>query len=298
MSGNLLITGVAGFIGRQVAEQAIARGYRVTGLDRRASPVRGIHVVQADIRDRDRLMTVARNQDSIIHLAAMTSNVQFVKNPAECYDVNTNGFLSVIDAAARGGCQRFVYASSAAVYLEGFSEEAVIDPRAQDNHYAKSKIMNEMTAESYKRIHGLSTIGLRYFNVYGDGENAKGDYASIVTLFLRAKRNHDSLVVYGDGAQARDLIHVTNAARLTLDLLEKGSHDVYNVGTGVATTYRAIAEMIDRHHIRYVANPLPNYQQYTRAETTRLHETLGVYDLIELKQGIRDLEAEGGRSNP
>jgi len=291
MNKDLLITGVSGFIGRHVAEEAIRRGYNVAGIDRSHSEIGCIDFTKADIRDRGRLLKIMRGKEYLIHLAAITSNVEFIKNPVDCYDINASGFLNVIDAAAKGGCKRFVYASSAAVYLDSFSEEAVIDLRKQGNHYAKTKIMNEMTADSYEHIYGMPTTGLRYFNVYGRGENDKGDYASIVSLFLRAKKNCEPLVVYGDGTQARDLINVRDAARITVDLLEKGADHVYNVGTGAATAYAAIAAMIDRHRIRYVPNPLANYQHYTRAETTRLRGALGDYQLIELEKGIRDLEA-------
>jgi len=290
MNTRMLITGAAGFIGRYVAEEALRRGYRVTGTDRRPSSTRGIEFVEADIRDKARMGEIMKDQDCVVHLAAITSNVEFIRNPVECYDINANGFLNVIDAAVRGGCKRFVYASSAAVYLDGFSEDTVIDLRKQGNHYAKTKLMNEMVAKSYEHIHTMRATGLRFFNVYGNGENAKGDYASIVTIFLRARKNCEPLVVYGDGKQARDLIHVTDAARVTVNLVEKGAEDLYNVGTGASTPYTAIAAMIDRDNIRYVPNPLPDYQYYTRADATRLRRALGDYEFVDLEKGMTMLE--------
>src|SRR5262245_51670623 len=126
MNKRLLITGASGFIGSCVAGEALRRGYRVTGLDRRGTASGAFESIRADIRDREHMASVIKGQDCVIHLAAITSNVEFVKNPADCYDVNTNGFLNVLEAAAQSGCQRFVYASSAAVYLEGFSEDTVV----------------------------------------------------------------------------------------------------------------------------------------------------------------------------
>jgi len=290
MNERLLITGVSGFIGRYVAEEARRRGYRVTGVDRKRSHLDGIEFIEADIRDRERIRQAMKAQACVVHLAAVTSNVEFIKHPAECYDINANGSLSIMDAAAQSGCRRLVYASSAAVYLESFVEDTVIDFRKQSNHYAKTKMMNEMVAGSYADIYRMKTTGLRYVNVYGTGENEKGDYASIVTLFLKAKRNHEPLLVYGDGKQSRDLIHVTDAARITLDLLEKGTEDIYNVGTGVSTTYTTIAAMIEKDNIRYVPNPLPNYQHYTKADTRRLRAALGNYEFVELREGIIDTQ--------
>jgi UDP-glucose 4-epimerase len=286
---RILVTGVSGFIGRHVAEEALRRGYHVTGVDRYASRIGGVEFIEADIRHRDRMVQALAGTDYVIHLAAITSNVEFMKKPADCYDINVNGFLSVIDAAGRCGCERLVYASSAAVYVDSFSERATIDFRAQTNHYAKTKMMNEMMAKSYEDVLEIKATGLRYFNVYGNGENEKGDYASIVTLFLKAKKNGEPLVVYGDGTQARDLVNVTDAARITLDALEKGSYDIYNIGTGVATAYRTIAEMIDKERIRYVPNPLPSYQYYTRAETGRVREIVGDYELRGLPGAIAEM---------
>jgi len=292
MSKSLFMSGVSGFIGRYVAEEALKRGYQVTGMDRNEPHVVGaeIEFIQADVRDRDAITQIMKGKEYVIHLAAVTSNLEFEKNPTDCNDTNVGGFVNVVDAAAKSGCKKVIYASSAAVYRDVFAEGAVIDFRKQDNHYAKSKIINEMMAKSYMDIYGLSTVGLRYFNVYGKGENEKGDYASIVSLFLRAKSEGAALVVYGDGKQARDLINVVDAARITLDLLERGSYDVYNVGTGVATPYGQIAEMIDEH-IRYVPNPLSSYQYYTRADTGRLRETLDNYQCRQLEQGVREMES-------
>jgi nucleoside-diphosphate-sugar epimerase len=290
MKPRMLVTGAAGFIGRHVVEEALRRGYRVRGTDRRATVTKGIEFVKADIRDEAQMTRLTQDQDCVVHLAAITSNVEFLKNPQECYDINVNGFLKVIDAAARSGCKRFVYASSAAVYLDSFSEDTMIDLRRQGNHYAKTKLMNEMVAKSYEHIHTMRVTGLRYFNVYGNRENTKGDYASIVTIFRKARKNRESLVVYGDGKQARDLIYVRDAARVTVDLLEKGEEDLYNVGTGASTPYTAIAEMIDRHNIKYVPNPLPDYQYYTRADATRLRRALGDYEFVDLANGITMLE--------
>jgi nucleoside-diphosphate-sugar epimerase len=290
VSKNLLVTGASGFIGRYVAAEASRRGYRVTGVDRNRPQTGSIDFTQADIRDKNRISQVMEDHQYVVHLAAVTSNVEFVKRPAECYDINANGFLNVLDAAAQSGCKRFVYASSAAVYLDNFSEDTVIDIRKQGNHYAKTKIMNEMVASSYERIYQMRTTGLRFFNVYGNGENAKGDYASIVTLFLTAKKKREPLVVYGDGTQARDLIHVTDAARVTMDLLERGTEDLYNVGTGLSTSYTAIAKMIERDNVRYVPNPLHDYQHYTRADVTRLRAVVGDYQFVELESGIRSID--------
>jgi UDP-glucose 4-epimerase len=290
MRKRLVITGVAGFIGRHIALEALERGYRVTGIDRRAWRREGVEFVEADVRDKEKVWRAVQDSDAVVHLAAITSNVEFLANPSECYDINVNGFSSVLDAAAKSGCARVVYASSAAVYGDRFSEATDIVAAKLDNHYAKTKLINEMMGRSYREIYGLGVVGLRYFNVYGYGENAKGNYASIITLLLTAKIRGEKLVLYGDGTQARDLIHVEDVARMSLELLEKGQADLYNVGTGVATEYRKLAEMIDGDNIVCVPNPLTSYQMYTRADVRRLREVVGEYQFSRIEDGVRELE--------
>jgi nucleoside-diphosphate-sugar epimerase len=291
MTKKLFITGISGFIGRHVAAEALRRGYSVRGLDRKESTLDGVEFIEADIRDRGALLHGVKDADYTIQLAAVTSNVEFMRNAGESYDINTNGFLNVMDVAANSGCEKVVYASSAAVYGDIFSEDAIIDMRTHGNHYANTKLINEVIARSYQDIYKMKTTGLRYFNVYGNGENDKGDYSSIVAIFLRAQGRNESLTVYGDGKQARDLIYVTDAARMTVDLLEKGENDIYNIGTGVATAYTTIAEMIDKTKIVYVPNPLATYQYYTRADTTRVRGILGEYEWKKLEDGIEMMRA-------
>src|SRR5208283_1164509 len=187
--------------------------------------------------------------DYVIHLAAVTANLQFDADLKGCFDVNVNGFMNVIDAARINGVKKFVYASSSAVYTDKFSEDTVIDFSKKNNNYAKSKIINEMQASSYQDLYGLPTVGLRFFNAYGPGENEKGNYASIPMLFLRYKQKGEKIVIYGDGTQARDTVHVTDVAAIALKLLEKSTHMVYNVGTGVATPYNKIADMFKQEKV-------------------------------------------------
>lgn len=286
MKGNLLITGAAGFIGRNIASEAVALGYKVTGLDAAGDKLEGAEFFRGDIRDKELVAKLAKGKDYVIHLAAITSNIEFEKDPSRCYDINVNGFLNVIDAAARSKCKKFVYASSASVYSESFSEETVIDIKKQKNHYAKTKLINEMIADSYHNVRKLETIGLRYFNVYGQEENSKGDYASIISRFVQLDREGKQLEIYGDGQQSRDFVYVKDIAKITLGFLEKGGEGVYNVGTGKSTSFNEIARLINKDKIVYAKNPLTSYQLYTRADNSKLLGLFKGYKFTEIKEGV------------
>ena len=285
--GTILVTGSSGFIGSHVAAEALKEGYQVKGLDLKENDNTAIGFVKGDIRDKSAVSKAMEGVDFIIHLAAVTSVVEFEKNPVECFDINVNGFMNVLWAAHEHKVKKVLYASSAAVYTgEHFSDSMPLDYSKQHNPYSQSKIINEMHADYFFHSRGLDSIGLRFFNVFGDGENEKGQYASIATQFIKNKRRGEPLVVYGDGSQARDFINVSDVANITLMLLKKGSPGVYNVGTGNVFSYEHIAEVIDKSSIKHVDNPLKAYQYLTKADTSKLLRDIGDYKFMDLDEWI------------
>ena len=285
--GTILVTGSSGFIGSHVAAEALKEGYRVKGLDLKENDNTAIGFVKGDIRDKSAVSKAMEGVDFIIHLAAVTSVVEFEKNPVECFDINVNGFMNVLWAAHEHKVKKVLYASSAAVYTgEHFSDSRPLDYSKQHNPYSQSKIINEMHADYFFHSRGLDSSGLRFFNVFGDGENEKGQYASIATQFIKNKRRGEPLVVYGDGSQARDFINVSDVANITLMLLKKGSPGVYNVGTGNVFSYEHIAEVIDKSSIKHVDNPLKAYQYLTKADTSKLLRDIGDYKFMNLDEWI------------
>ncbi len=289
MKENVFITGVCGFIGSRLAEEAVRQGYGVAGLAHCARSVPGAAVTVGDIRDRELVRKASEGADYFIHLAAVTSNVEFESKTDYSFDVNVGGFFSAVEAAKSNGCRKFLYASSAAIYLDSFSESGVIPFNAQNNHYAKTKMMNEMIAASCSAVSGMPVLGLRFFNVYGPGENRKGNYASIISQFVSALKSGRELVVYGDGSQARDLIHVNDVAAITLKLMKSDATGVLNVGTGEATSYEEIADSINSAKKVHERNPLSSYQHLTRADTAELFRHIGPHKFISVSEGIRML---------
>ena len=286
MEEKIFITGICGFIGSHLAAEAIRQGYEVSGLAHCGKPVPGATVTVGDIRDRELVRTASRGADYFLHLAAVTSNLEFESKTDYSFDVNVGGFFSAIEAARTNRCSKFLYASSAAIYIDSFSEKSAIPFDAQKNHYAKTKMMNEMIAESYTKVGGLHTLGLRFFNVYGPGENDKGNYASIISQFVSASKTGKDLVIYGDGSQARDLIHVNDVAAVMLKLMKSDAGGVLNVGTGKATSYEEIAGVINGAKKVHVRNPLSSYQHLTRADTAELLRHIGRHRFIDVNDGI------------
>ena len=232
-----------------------------------------------------------RGCDYVVHLAAMNSIAEFKDDLKANYMTNVDGFLNVINAAHENGCKKFVYASSASIYFDDFSETALVDVKKQRKHYAKTKLMNEMIADSYADVHKMKTLGLRYFNVYGPGEEAKGSYACAPTQFTLAKRRGEKIIIFGDGRQEKDFIYVTDVAKITMLLLENGETGVFNVGSGTATSFNYIADLIDSSIKQYVTNPLETYQYLTKADMGKTLSAIGPYKFVTIEEGIRNLKA-------
>ncbi len=287
---QILITGCSGFIGRHVSAYAVAAGYRVVGLDLKDCDVEGVRFIRGDLRDKNIVENAAKGCDYVIHLGAITIPQRFKEDLVGNYEININGFINVIEAARKNNCKKFLYASSASMYLpESFSEDAVIDTHRQRNHYSKSKMVDEMIADSFNDVYGFKSIGLRFFNVYGKDEERKGQSACALGQFLMAKMNGEPLLIYGDGKQSKDFIYMDDAVKILFLILEKTDSGVYNVGTGVNTQFNTIADLIDKGAKKYIPMPLPTYQYITKADTRRLLSLIGKYKFVSIEEGITEL---------
>jgi nucleoside-diphosphate-sugar epimerase len=286
---KMLITGCSGFIGRHAVSYALAHGYSVVGFDIKPAGIkdRRFVFVRGSVTDRKAVVRAAKGCDYVLHLAAATSLPDFKRDLHANYSINVTGFLNVIDAAKEAGCRKFAYASSSAVYLDEYAEDSVIDVKRLRNHYGKSKLINEMYADSYYDSYGLKSVGLRYFNIYGPGEDVK-EMSSPITKFIMEKRKNDTITIFGDGKQAKDFTHIDDAIEITFRLIQDtGSTGVYNVGTGVATSFNRIAHLINPKKITYIKNPyLSSYIFYLKADTRRLFRSIGKYKFITVEEGI------------
>ncbi len=251
---RILVTGGAGFIGSHSIERLIAAGHTVTAFDNLSTGKPSnlermdVPLIEGDIRDMEALEeTLAEGYEAILHLAAVVSVPISVSDPIGSHETNTRGTLNVLEAARRHGVRRVVHASSAAVYGElvpPLHEQLPLKPLSP---YAAQKLHNEIDAGVYSRLYGLSTVSLRYFNVFGPRQDPKSPYSGVLSIFIDALAEGRRPTIFGDGLQTRDFVYVGDVAKanllaLTCDL----SNGVFNVGTGRKTSvldaYRAIAQ--------------------------------------------------------
>lgn len=255
---KILVVGGKGFIGSEIVRQSGA-----DSADRKDWDIRSTH---ADFSD----------YDLVIMEAAITAQAEFEKNPRNSYATNVDGLLNVLEGCRK--VSRMAFASSSAVYGLTNKPSKETDSIYPHNDYAASKAMGELLFKRYRP----DGVILRYFNTYGDGENPKGDYKSIISALIQ----DPDFPIYGDGEQRRDFIHVKDVARITLELGMNAS-GTFNVGTGVSTSFNEIARILQRKP-RHITNPIKDYQNFTQADVSKLR-SVGVGARITVDQGIKEL---------
>jgi UDP-glucose 4-epimerase len=252
---HVLVTGGAGFIGSHSAEALLAAGARVTVLDNFSNGKRTnlppnhphLAIVEGDIRAPADIARSLSGATHVLHLAAQVSVQASVADPVHSCHNNVVGFLNVLDAARRGGVKRVVYASSAAVY--GTPQSLPITetaPVAPISPYGLEKWIDDQYARLYRELYGYSSLGMRYFNVYGPRQDPASPYAGVISKFTAALAAGTPLRIFGDGLQTRDFVYVKDVARVNLLALCGDGTGVCNVGTGHSVTLLELVDTLER----------------------------------------------------
>jgi UDP-N-acetylglucosamine 4-epimerase len=307
-----LVTGAAGFIGSHLAEQLLALGQRVVGLDsfttgkpanllsvRAAAGERwrNFRFLQSDIRSLDACRRACEGVDVVLHQAALGSVPRSIDDPIASTETNVNGFLNMLVAARDAGVGRFVYASSSAVYGDHPAlpkVEAVIGRAASP--YGLTKHVNELFAGVFEACYGFRSIGLRYFNVFGPRQDPNGAYASVIPAWIGALLRGRTAYVNGDGSAARDFCHVDNVVQANLlaatveDPAALGQ--AYNVALGEQTSlselYTMIVDLTGTKDVKPVLRPPRRGDvPFSRADTAKAERLLGYRPAVRIREGLQ-----------
>jgi UDP-glucose 4-epimerase len=255
MGLNVLVTGGAGFIGSHLVRRLVERGDRVRVLDdfstgrreRLADMTRDVEVIEGDLRSGDDVRRAVRRVELVFHQGALPSVPRSFEDPLTTAAVILEGTLNVLLAARDEGIQRLVHASSSSVYGNGGELPRVESARpAPISPYAVSKLAAEGCCASLGAAHAIETVSLRYFNVFGPGQDPSSPYAAVVPRFIAAIRAAEPVVVYGDGGQLRDFTYVSDIVDANLLAAEADGVGgaVLNVASGRPTTVDALANAI------------------------------------------------------
>jgi nucleoside-diphosphate-sugar epimerase len=253
---KFLVTGGAGFIGSRLVDLLINEGHKVTVIDNFSSGKKeNIHkkakVCFADITN-SLYETIIKWEmvgcDGVFHLAASTKVQESIEDPIKYNKQNVDGTLNILTWAKEAGVKRVVNSSSSAVY--GNVKNLPIKENNNKNPispYGLQKLISEKYCELFSNIYGLETVNLRYFNVFGEGQPVVGSYSSVVGIFLKQKKENESLTIVGDGNQTRDFVYVGDVATANIlaMLSEKvGKGESINIGSNESISVNQIAEAV------------------------------------------------------
>lgn len=301
---RILLSGAAGFIGGHLYKYLVDRGYDVVGIDNFSRPNRyildmlresGLDVLKVDVRNLPG-WRFEEGFTNFIHLAAYIDVDESMAKPEIYFDNNVGGTSAALEYARRTGVEKFILASSAAVY--GEPEYLPIDeghPLRPLSPYGYSKVLGEQLLEMYSKVYGIDGIVLRIFNVYGPGQS--GGYAGVISRFIDRVSTGEPPIIYGDGLQTRDFIHVWDVCiAFEKALTYESGYSVFNIASGKSISINELANLIiklsglDLEPLYSDARPGDIRQ--SRADISRAREALGFEPSIDLEEGIRRLLKE------
>lgn len=252
---HYIVTGGAGFIGSHITSTLVELGHEVTVIDNLSSGKRKNirHVlssgqatlVEGSITDLDLLNKSFEGADGVFHEAAIISVPWSVEHPVETAAVNVIGTVNVLVAARDCGVKKVVVASSSAVYGDNPElpkrEEMLPEPTSP---YALSKLTGEYLGLVFSRSYGLDFVALRYFNVYGPGQDPASAYAAVIPKFITRILNDQVPLIFGDGSQTRDFIYVADVVKANICAMEKPGKGIFNVASGERTSVNELSKLV------------------------------------------------------
>ena len=252
---RVIVTGGAGFIGSHLAEELVRRGYKVFIIDDLSTgkpenieellKENSVEFVQGSITDLPLLQKLFKGAKYVFHQAALARVPRSIEDPLTTNEVNIKGTLNVLLAAKENGVRKVIYASSSSVYGDTSALPQKEDmPPNPLSPYALTKLAGEYYCNIFRQIYGLSTVSLRYFNVYGPRQDPHSQYATVIPAFIGRISQDLPPVIYGDGEQSRDFTYIEDVVRANILAAEANAEGVYNIGNGKNTTINQLADII------------------------------------------------------
>jgi UDP-glucose 4-epimerase len=300
---KIIVTGGAGFVGSHLVELLVKKKYYPIIVDNLHSgnysyikkfvDAKKAEFHKIDIRNMKHLMKLPK-VNSVIHLAAIASVVESIKNPILVNDVNVTGTLNMLEFCRKKKIKKFIFTSSAAIFgnYEGKSNEET--KTIPNTVYAGSKLTGEQYCKIYSDLFNMNVVCLRPFNIYGPRQNDA--YAGVISKFFDRLKNNKRPIIYGDGKQTRDFIHVSDIAMAFFLSIKynKKKFDVFNLATEKSTSILKLAnlftEIMNKSQIKPIhKNEIPGVVKRNSTTNKKLRSTLGLTPQIDLKYGLSTL---------
>jgi UDP-N-acetylglucosamine 4-epimerase len=312
-----LVTGVAGFIGSNLAQSLLEADQEVVGLDNFATGKRTnleevrdlvgperwhrLRLVEGDVASPEVCRDAVAGVDAILHQAALGSVPRSIEEPLGSNAANVTGHLALLEAARRAGVRRFVYASSSSVYGDSPTLPKVEKDLGRPlSPYAVTKLTDELYSTVYGHLHGMETFGLRYFNVFGPRQDPEGAYAAVIPKWIAALIAGDEVRINGAGDISRDFCYVKNVVQANLRAAtvetKEAFNQAYNVANGHRTTLDELFELLrsrlaPRHPRLVAAKPVyapfrPGDVMHSLADIGKAQRLLGYEPTHSIEQGL------------
>ena len=292
-----LVTGGAGFIGSNLVDALIKLGHEVVVIDNESSESNEEFYwnnksqnYKYDICDYEKIRPLYDGVDYVFHLAAESRIQPAILNPIEAVTKNCVGTCTVLQCAREAGVKKVIYSSTSSGY--GFNEPPNHENQPDDclNPYSVSKVAGEKLCKMYNDLFALRTVIFRYFNVYGERQPIKGQYAPVIGIFLRQRKDGEPLTIVGDGEQRRDFTHVSdvvqaNILAATKDIDDEFYGELYNVGNGINYSINEIANSISENQINIPARI--GESRTTLANNGKLRTIFGWRSQVNLMDWIK-----------
>jgi UDP-glucose 4-epimerase len=275
-----LVTGGCGFIGSHLVERLLSLGHEVIVLDRVHPKYKyegAKYYLQNLSENYSKYLHFFESVDNVFHLASEVSIPYCVEKPNESMANNTLATMNVLECSRIHNVNKFMFSSTSAVYGNTMFIPSYEHNQVEClNTYSISKHTGEQLCKMYYELYGLKTITFRYFNVFGEGQHKTGQYAPVMSIFMRQKKNKEALTIIGQGYQTRDFVHVSDVVHANILASQKDIKtygEVFNVGTGEGTEIQKIADLISDYQT-YVPER-PGEVLHSRANIDKIKNELG-----------------------
>jgi len=292
-----LVTGGAGFIGSNIVDELINRDFEVIVIDNESAQENDRFYYNEksknykyDVCDYDKIEPLFEGVDFVFHLAAQSRIQPAVKNPIKTVRVNCEGTTNVLQASRVHKVKRVIYSSTSACY--GLKNEPPLHENMNTdclNPYSVTKVGGEEICKMYTKLFGLQTVIFRYFNVYGDRQPTKGQYAPVIGLFKKQKDNGEPMTVVGDGLQTRDYTNVkdvVNANLIASTSKNVGNGDVINIGVGKSYSVLDLVNLIKGKHV--FIPPRVGESRHTLADISLAKKLLNWTPKVKLENWLEE----------
>ncbi|MEQ1923739.1 MAG: SDR family oxidoreductase [Pyrinomonadaceae bacterium] len=303
ITSKVLVTGGAGFIGSNLADELIRQGAKVRIIDNFATGFRenldeitgDFEFIEGDITDIDTVAKAVEGVEVVFHQAALPSVPRSVENPAETHRVCVDGTFNLLLKSKEAGVKRFIYAASSSAYGDQKTLPKVETMCAEPlSPYAAAKLTGELYCRAFNNVYGLETISLRYFNVFGPRQNPASMYSGVISRFIDSLMTGQQPIIFGDGEQSRDFTYIDNVVDANIKAAQTavGLGETMNAANGDRISLNELLDVLKKITGNETATathePARNGDvKHSQADNTRAIEALGYQKLVGLEEGLK-----------